>query len=324
MKNILRKTHTIIITLIGLCINVLGAQSNGFQRITVAPFISPSVKISEDAKAVLFDKMSIALANNGIVSSPQKSRFILTSNVVVLSKNVIASAPVMYSYELQITFYIGDGLAGTKYSSISKQVVGVSNSDARAFIDAFRKVSVSGEDFVSFLNVGKKKIIEYYSNMCSTIINESRLLSANNDFSGAIYKLLSVPDACDVCYEKCLTEATSVYRKKINFECEKLFNQASNVWMSNMSYDGAREAGAILNQIDPNAICFSKAQKLRDEIKTRLSQIDTREWNLRWETEVGLQRDAIKAARDIAVAYAENQPDLIIYSQTSYNVIGWW
>jgi hypothetical protein len=94
--------------------------------------------------------------------------------------------------------------------------------------------------------------------------------------------------------------------------------------MSNISYEGAKNAGIILNKIDPNANCFGGAQKLRDEIKLRISKIDAREWDMRWETEVGLQRDAIKAARDIAVAYAENQPDLIIYSSTSYNLIGWW
>jgi hypothetical protein len=313
-----------IFSIFVLCLANLFAQQSGAQRIQIAPYISSNVKISNDAKSVLLNKMDVALTNNGISANPFNSRFILTANVVVLSKNVVASAPVMYSYELEVTFYLGDGVSGTKYCNLSRTVIGVSTSDARAYIEAFKKISISGNDFSNFIDLGKKKIIDYYNNMCNTIINESRMLTTRNEFSAAIYKLLSVPDACTECYEKCIAEVSIVYRKKINLECQQLLNEANNTWMSTISYEGAKNAGIILNKIDPNANCFGGAQKLRDEIKLRISKIDAREWDMRWETEVGLQRDAIKAARDIAVAYAENQPDLIIYSSTSYNLIGWW
>ena len=316
-----------IIGLICFSLSQIGSlisQDMGLQRIMVAPYLSSNLKVSNEASAILIDKMTLALTNQGISASPFNSRFILTANVVVLSKDVLPSAPAMYSYELGITFYLGDGINGTKFCNLSRNVIGVSTSDSRSQVEAIKKLKLAGDDFNNFIGIGKKRIIDYYNNMCNTIINESRVLVSQNEFSRAIYKLMSVPDACSVCYDKCLTEVSSVYKKKINYECEGILNQAKNVWMSNMNYNGANQVGTLLNQIDPNASCFAQAQKLRDEIKVRLMQIDNREWNFKWETEIGLQRDAIKAARDIAVAYAENQPDLLIYSSTAYNIIGWW
>jgi hypothetical protein len=50
----------------------------------------------------------------------------------------------------------------------------------------------------------------------------------------------------------------------------------------------------------------------------RVLEIDKREWNYKMETEVNLKRDAIKAWRDVGVAYGNGQPKSV-----SYNIIGW-
>ena len=59
-----------------------------------------------------------------------------------------------------------------------------------------------------------------------------------------------------------------------------------------------------------------------NEIKDRVKDIDAREWDLMLKVQqdnVDLEQAAIRAYRDVGVAYGNGQPDSI-----SYNVIGWW
>ena len=60
------------------------------------------------------------------------------------------------------------------------------------------------------------------------------------------------------------------------------------------------------------------AKALSDKMGKRVLEIDKREWNYKMETEVNLKRDAIKAWRDVGVAYGNGQPKSV-----AYNIIGW-
>ena len=59
---------------------------------------------------------------------------------------------------------------------------------------------------------------------------------------------------------------------------------------------------------------------LSNTIATRIRDLDQREWDFvlkQQQDDVDLQKAAIKAARDIGVAYGENQ-------QPTYNIVTWW
>ena len=99
-------------------------------------------------------------------------------------------------------------------------------------------------------------------------------------------------------------------------------NKANNVWNSNISYYGAEEAGNYLSKIDPTSTCYLEAKVLRNNINSKIKEIDKRNWDFKWESEIGVTKDLIKAYRDIGVAWGENQPQTIInYSSTN---ILWW
>jgi hypothetical protein len=72
--------------------------------------------------------------------------------------------------------------------------------------------------------------------------------------------------------------------------------------------------------INPSSKSYAAATKLSNEIAARVKALDQREWDhmLKQEqNEYELEKAAIKAARDIGVAYGEGQ------QPTTYNVV-WW
>jgi hypothetical protein len=67
----------------------------------------------------------------------------------------------MTALSMSITFFIGDGVEGTKFSSYTIETKGVGNSDTKAYLSAFKNIRVNDPGYAQFLETGKKKIIEY-------------------------------------------------------------------------------------------------------------------------------------------------------------------
>jgi hypothetical protein len=297
------------------------ANSNDFQRLKLSPIILPQASsIPNEAHSLLINKMNQIVSANGMTSNLNSSRFIITPNVAVLNKEIIGGAPILYSLKLEVTFYIGDAISGSKFSTASVEVIGTGTSENKALIQAFNKIKTDDEKIVKALSIGKSKIIDYYAQNCDIIIRQAASLAYNRNYDEAIFNLISIPDASNTCFNKALDAIKPIFKEKIDYECAVYLNKAENSWNSNQSYSGADEAGKYLSKIDPLSSCYNDAKALRDNINKRIIEIDKREWNYKWESEIGVTKDLIKAYRDIGVAWGENQPETIL---TTYNII-WW
>ena len=109
-------------------------------------------------------------------------------------------------------------------------------------------------------------------------------------------------------------------------ECKIRLNQAENTWAANPTEAGAQQAASILNQIDPNTTCYTSAKaliaKINASIKAKLADIEAFERKMRLmetQNEQELNKERIKAARDISVAYYNSRPSTVVY-----NFNGWW
>ena len=113
-----------------------------------------------------------------------------------------------------------------------------------------------------------------------------------------------------------------VYKKQIDKACKSLMLEANNAWNTSQDIAAAENASASLGKIDPNSSCYSDAQSLASIIAKRVKELDQREWAFKLkeqQDDVNIRKAEIKAARDIGVAYGENQPQSI-----EYNVVGWY
>lgn len=288
-------------------------------RIELSTYMDNSLRISGNARKILKDKMQKIITKNGMGSS-KNTRFIMTANVRELNLEQSETAPVIYIYSLEVNFYIGDGIDGTLFSNYSLEISSGGDTKEKAYLAALKKIKTSDPAYQNFIDEGKRKIVEYFNAKCDFIITQAQTKANNQDYDGALFELMQVPDVCKDCYTKCMNAAQAIYQDKINIEGAILLAEARNVWNAGQDVAAAYAAGAILAKINPQSSAFAEASNLDSDIAKRVKELDQREWNLmlkQQQDEVDLEKASIKAIRDIGVAYGENQ------QPTTYNVV-WW
>lgn len=231
----------------------------------------------------------------------------------------------MHAYTVETTFYIGDGVEGTLFASMSTESKGVGKSEDKAYISALKSIRPTTDEFAAFVEEGKTKIVEYYNSQCDFILNEAKAKADMQDWDGAITKVMSVPEVCKECHEKAMAYASEVFQMKIDRECKIAMNEAQAVWASSQDEEGATQTADILASVDPNSQCYKEATAFLDqiyaELKARIKELDQREWDLKLKQQqdaVDLQKQRLNAIKEIGVAYAKNQP------KTVYNIRGWY
>jgi hypothetical protein len=298
-------------------------KSDDLGRIVLNSYVSPQVEVlPSSAKKMLNNKLSQIASKNGMGGSSLNPRFIITPNITVLTKDLTATAPPMTALTLEVTFYIGDGVDGKLFTTTSLEVKGVGTNETKAYISALKQIKPGHPDLKNLIEEGKTEIIKFYNSHCDFIIKEAQTLESQSEFEAAILKLTSVPNVCKSCYDKCMDAVTPIYQKQIDKECAMKLAEAKNVWSTGQSLETANKATSYLSGIDPNSKCFSEAQIFTEEIGSRMKELDQRDWEFelkKQQNEVDAKQAAIKAVRDIGVAYGNSQPQTV-----TYNTRSWW
>jgi len=299
------------------------AKSDDIARISLKTIVPEQVQgLTYQARQYLMNKMNSITLKNGIGGAKYNERFLLVSNVDILTKEITSSAPPMHVYVLSLNMYIGDGIEGTLFASTTIQLKGAGKSETKAYMSAIKQLNVNNPALQSFMNEGKAKIIQYYNAKCDFILKEAEMLEKKTNFSGAIAKLVSVPEVCKECYDKAMDAVAPIYQKQIDYQCKQDYSMAMNAWNSDQNNAGADNASRYLSRIDPNSSCYEDSKTLASKISKRILEIDKREWNFKLKQQqdnVDIQKATIKAARDIGVAYGEGQPQNV-----TYNYRGWY
>jgi hypothetical protein len=232
-------------------------------RLTLTPYLPNNVgSLTEEARSILENQLNQITTKNGIGGSSINKQFIITANVIESTKDISATTPVIYSFGLEVIFYIGDGISGVKFASLALSAKGSANSETKAYIKALKDIKPYDPVFKKFIDEGKAKIIEYYRTNADVIIAEANALSSQNKFDEAIYKLVCVPNICKEAYDKCLNKIPEIYKAKMERECQKLLAE-SKVFISQDNY---LSAAKVLSPLLPDLSCYP-------EVATVLQQI---------------------------------------------------
>ncbi|BAO76878.1 hypothetical protein [Winogradskyella sp. PG-2] len=296
---------------------VLFAQEND-NGITLGSYIPEQAEgIPSYAQNMLINKLGRIITENGISDNVYNSRFIITPNITVLSKNITGTAPTMIALSLDLTLYIGDGVAGNLFSSESIQLKGVGTNENKAYMSALKQVKPKNKEIQNFISKGKTKILEYYNANCQLMLNKAQKLESQNAFEEALLVLTHVPEASD-CFNSVKSKIKPLYTKAIERDCTTKLNRASAIWAANQDIKAANKAGYILSTIEPSSSCFGQVKTLYSKISARVKDLGDRDWNYDLKV-LEVRANVIEAARDIGVAYGENQPQSM-----TYNVRGWY
>jgi len=288
-----------------------------FGRIVLNTYLPDNIAIPSEAKNLLLTKLNQITSNNGMGGSQANPRFIITANVNVGTKDIIAGPPQMIAQNIDITLFVGDAVTNTIFSNTTLSLKGVGTNENKAFLEALKAINPKNKEVLAFLEEGKTKIINYYSTNCDFIIKEAQTLVKQEKYDEAIYQLSLVPDVCQACYFKCLDTLGSIYQKKIDADCRSKLSQAKILWAGESNATNAENVLNILVDISPQSYCFKDVNKLIEEISTKIIADEKTRLELaikKYNDEISIEKEKIEAYRDIAVEYAKNQPKTVTYN----------
>jgi hypothetical protein len=231
-------------------------------RIILNTYIPSDAEMGQTAADLLRNKISQVTTRHGMGGSALEPRFIMTANIQELTKDITPSAPPMHAYTLEITFYIGDGMAGQLFASAGKTVKGVGKSPTKAYLAAIKQLNPSDPFFEVLLEDGQRKILEYYNTQCDFILNEAGTLLENKAYDASLAKLASVPKVSKECYERSLELTKEVHRAKMENECQQNLTKARTA----IARDEWEQAANYLALYTPDYACFSEVQKMIRQI----------------------------------------------------------
>lgn len=308
------------ITKIGLAVLVLFstisfAQENSkdANNIMLTSWVPPTIDgMPTEARANLTNKLTQVVTKNGLGGSPYNSRFIISANVTVNTKDILPGPPPMHAYNLDITLYIGDGFEGTQFSSYTLSVKGVGNNETKAYNAGLKNFKIDSPEIQAFIQKGKQKIIQYYKDNCDLIIKKANTLAGQDQYEEAIFMLSAVPSACEECYTKAMNAIKPIYQKQIDKECKIKLQEATGIWNASQDMAAAEQAGAILASINPDASCIAQAKTLSNSIAAKVKQIDDREWKYIVKDQQQ-ESERIAAIKAIGVAYGNGPKANVTY-----------
>lgn len=295
-------------------ISLIAQKDINNDGINLGAYIPEQIEtIPSYARSMLQNKLNQIITNNGISDNGYNSRFIITPNITVLSKNITATAPPKVALNLEVTFYIGDGIAGKLFSSETVKIKGVGTNETKAYMAALRQIKPKNALIQNLIVKGKERIIEYYNNNCNLILKQVNTLASQNKFEEALATIVSIPEVSS-CFNKIEDKINTLYIKAINTSCSRKLNEAKSIWAANQNLDAANKAGAILATIEPKATCFEDVKALYTNIaeRVRTKELLDRDWGYKLRI-LDLKKTAIKAARDVGIAYASHYRHYVVY-----------
>jgi len=332
--------------LLALCLSaslMATAQSDDLGRIALNTYVSDELKIPAEAKAILENKLSIIATQYAMGSSAYRPRFVITANVGLFTKDVVAGPPAMIAQTMNITLYIGDGIENLSFTSINMTIKGVGTNENKAFIDGFKNIPTKNAQLEKFMQEGKQKIMDYYIAKCAMIEQKAASLAAQSKYDQAIYELAAVPDVSKDCYTRCQSKMAVYFKQKIDAECNQKLTRAKGEWAANQSYSGAQTASNILLSIHPAAACMPQVNEMLKSMSDKIAADERAAWELKvkqYNDQVARENQLMQYAREdaareyelskiraenfrqIAIEVARNLPKTI--TTNNYNRIHWW
>jgi hypothetical protein len=304
------------------CIIVQGQVISDFNKISLNAYVPEQLNLTSEAKSQLILKLKQIASNYGIGDNSQNPRFIITANLSIGTKDIIAGPPQKIAQNVDITLFIGDAIENKIFSNISLSEKGVGQNENKAFINAISKIDVKNNKIDLFVEEAKNKIISFYSTNCDQIISSIDSDLEKQKFNEALYKLQNIPDVCGECYQKALKKSEQVYQNKIDVEGQVLYDNAKTIWAVSPNNEGAREVYPILLKINKKSNTYIEIEPFIKTVQEKLAtdeaeklkreaELAKRDYELMLEREnnnIELEKAKLDAYKSIASEYYKNQP----------------
>lgn len=255
---------------------------------------------------MLANQLVRALNAAGVSASEGFGQLYLTGRFDDSYKETLPGPPVQTVVHTTLTLMVADVFDNKKFDSESFDLRGVGTSPQRAYINAIHQITGRNGKLVDFVRNSQKRVISYFDRNYRSLLRQAAQAAGTNNFEQAMYYAGMIPECC-VGYEEANRMLLKYFQDDMDRTGIMLLRAAKAAFATSPNAEGAREAYALLAQIDPDAKCYGESMKFADEIKQRTRQEYDFEVHQKYEDQMDLTRRQVEAARAIGVAYGNGQ-----------------
>lgn len=302
----MRKLILISTILLASCGFFLIHAQNANCELPLTVYMADGEDLPASAGKNLYNKLHKLIIENG-VSEEAGARFVVSSNMTIMDKQILAGPPKSFIYDFELNLYIGDIFTHKLYNYATINLKGIGQTEQKAYNDAVKKINVTSSELTKFVTNGKEKIVDYYNKNYNQLIKEAQVMANQKNYEEAIYTLMSTPTCC-VGYDQVMTATDKIYKAYVNQLCLENLNLAKSAWVAQQNVYGAEDASQYLTNIYPDASCYKDAQALYNEIKAKVKE----DWKFEmkmYNDQVSLESQRINAWKEVGIAFGKNQPN---------------
>ncbi len=299
-----------------IVVAILFVTKSFSQTFIVAPaHLVSDYNLSTKLDTQVQQKLQKALTKNGVGSIPHISRFAVVPTVIITNEVVTATVPQFFDVEFELVFNMCDVQTGKVFGSTSIEAKSRGANRENALTKGISSMKYDKDPaFVNFIAESKQAIFDYYEQNLFAILNKAEQAAINKDFAQANFIISEIPTEIPSYDTKVLPQLMVYAQKAIDEIAEPLLTQAKAVWAANPNSEGAENVAKILMRMPAGSSFTKEISELIANMEADVKSIDKREWDLKVQqlNNEHVERTAqIKAARDIAVSWAENQPAVV-------------
>lgn len=285
------------------------------QQLTVAPaHLVCDYEVSEKLDNQVKSKLQRALTEYGISSEIGMSNFAIVPQVIINDESTTSTTPAYCNIDFDLVLSLKDIYTGKVFSSYTISGKGIGTNKSASIAKGVSSLKLNTPDFSAFCEVSKSKIVNYYASNMQSIIARANSVAASRDYDQAIYMLSEIPQEVDGYSTKVAPLIQKYYITGIDLEGEYVLNEAKAAWAQSPDEEGAEKVAEILANMPPNCASSKGAETLLSQVRARITALNDRQFAFEQKQAADEQAErmaTIKAARDVAVAWANNQPKQI-------------
>lgn len=234
-----------------------------------------SDKVTETNKEALVSKIENMITESGVGSANYNNNFIVQPKFIVtqIQKSSGGMRSVVIA-DCSFSLTVMQHSPGGVFSQYAKSLKGSGMSEEQAITNAISQIEASDEKAIAFMAKAKDKIIAYYKQNCSVILQKAEKERTIKNYEASLSMLLTIPEEAGGCYQQGQAKAKVVFKELQNYQCKKFLLEAQT-YAANQDYDNALER---LSWIDPTGSCTGEAKALIKKIDGETSADKKKQW----------------------------------------------
>lgn len=192
-------------------------KSPGARNIALRVLLPSTELIGNNTATILYNRINQAVALNGIGSSSNSNKFLIITNVTVLSAEMTATPLIRFCAEVEINLYLVDNRRKLLISQESIIKKGFGDDKTKAIHEAVCQLKARDPKIKKMIVFGKNKIIDYYSNECETVIKTINTYLECGMIKEAVSELNAIPQIDDnmECYDNSLNILSKIAKEQL-------------------------------------------------------------------------------------------------------------